>query len=373
VSPRWLNCECWIWRQVHVTDAGLGYVSALTNLRTLVLCLSKGVTDTGLKYVSALHELQHLNLLQVPVTDVGMSHISRLANLEELDVSHCNREVATLTDMGVSYLGALPQLKQLNLTFYSKLTAACTSTISTLGNLQRLNMSGCGVLVDGGLGWLSDLPCPTDLNLSETRMGQVCEIFKRGVVQLSALVTLQRPELHGTDLTDADLPYLSRLTELTELGMGRGIFRGRGLLHISSLVNLRKIRLPGRHMLDDISPLVSLVNLRELDLSRCHTLSDAVLAPITTFSSLQKLQLTDCFTLTDAGLLHVAACAQLNSLKLSLSEEMAESASSLFPGVSMQLTEGGGLWDDEYNVLFTEIGISRLSVLALQEMSKNCC
>ena len=54
-----------------------------------------------------------------------------------------------------------------------------------------------------------------------------------------------------------------------------------------------------------------------------------------------------------------------------MTREMAESASSHLPGVSMHLAEGGLPWDvdDEYNVLFTEIGISRLSVLALQEMS----
>ncbi|MCH8046346.1 MAG: leucine-rich repeat domain-containing protein [Planctomycetes bacterium] len=93
----------------NITDAGLEHLKGLTNLRTLYLNDTK-VTDLGLVYLEGLTELEYINLWNTNITDAGLRHLKGLASLETLLLYRTK-----VTDAGVKNLQkALPNCEILH-------------------------------------------------------------------------------------------------------------------------------------------------------------------------------------------------------------------------------------------------------------------
>ena len=66
-----------------VTDTALERLRGLTELRRLVLSLTK-ITDSGLKQLEGLSQLRLLDLGKTQVTDTGLKHLKGLTELHSL-------------------------------------------------------------------------------------------------------------------------------------------------------------------------------------------------------------------------------------------------------------------------------------------------
>ena len=117
-----------------ITDAGLDYLKAMKNLKSLALndqisddglrllqsqfhpkletlaLIRTRVTDKGLFYVGGMTTLQSLSVND-KTTDAGLKNLLPLTRLENLGVGNNNR----ITDVGMSYIGQLSQLTALDI------------------------------------------------------------------------------------------------------------------------------------------------------------------------------------------------------------------------------------------------------------------
>jgi F-box/leucine-rich repeat protein 14 len=81
----------------NITDAGLKYLSELTDLQELELGICEKVTDAGLKHLDQLVGLTYLGMLSlVRITDKGAKHLTGLTRLKYLDFSACRVTDATV-------------------------------------------------------------------------------------------------------------------------------------------------------------------------------------------------------------------------------------------------------------------------------------
>ncbi len=100
----------------RITDAGLQYLTNLTNLKELDISGSatnpnrRHITDTGLEYLKGLTHLEKLSLNHTQMTDAGLAHLMGLHNLNILDLRNTR-----LTDLALEYLWRLKNLEILNL------------------------------------------------------------------------------------------------------------------------------------------------------------------------------------------------------------------------------------------------------------------
>ena len=149
----------------QLTDAGLAYLSGLSNLETLVVYQCRQLTDAGLAHLSGLSNLKKLTLDQCSqLTGAGLAHLSGLSNLETLTLDQCSQ----LTDAGLAHLSGLSNLKTLTLRKFSQITDVGLAHLSGLSKLKRLTPGWCRGLTKSGLANLISVLSNLEiLNLSE--------------------------------------------------------------------------------------------------------------------------------------------------------------------------------------------------------------
>jgi Leucine-rich repeat (LRR) protein len=190
------------------------------------------------------------------VTDATLASIATFTRLEELYVSAC----AAISDAGVAHLVSLP-LKSLTITQAGSLTNEGLRLICQIKTLTVLDLSDC-VSVSDPDHCLAGLPDLEELALSGCRMlgndamqsvGSLrklwhldlgeCEVdsYLEPLAQLAELEVLT---LHGNEVADEDLAFLSGLLELRELSLlGCYGVTDDGLKHLRSLCSLELLDL----------------------------------------------------------------------------------------------------------------------------------
>jgi hypothetical protein len=118
-----------------VMDADLKELTALKNLRTLVLSADNKVTDAGLKELAPLKGLKRLDLSGTKLTAAGLKEIARLEGLRELVLS--GRRV---TDEALKELTPLKKLRRLEL-YGTKVSAGGMKEVVALAGLEELYLS----------------------------------------------------------------------------------------------------------------------------------------------------------------------------------------------------------------------------------------
>jgi hypothetical protein len=103
------------------------------------------------------------------------------------------------------------------------------------------------------------------------------EITDAELVQLKRLSGLERLNLSETGITDQGLAHLDGLTGLKALDLSRTKITGHGLEHLRGLRELEFLYLGGTELADgDLESLYGFGNLRELDLTETDVTEDAI-------------------------------------------------------------------------------------------------
>ncbi len=230
----------------------------MTILCALLLLYS---LDEGKPVKDAAGEIVELDLSGAWVSDADMAQVAQLRHLRKLDLSHTR-----ITDSGLEHLKPLENVTDLDCYYAEYLTEEGVAHLRNWKHLERLNLRGTKV---------------------------TSKVL--GFEQLSALPKLERLAIGGNRLSGAALTMLKLLPSLVDLDVG-GIQRvdsglwglpltDDNLERISELKQLRSLSLAGATLADrgvdkpghpeaerseplNLSKLVTLENLRRLDLSR---------------------------------------------------------------------------------------------------------
>jgi internalin A len=295
----------------------LSPIAEFTNLKELTIGDNDGYASliTDLSPIKKLTNLEKFYIRGTKINDI--SAIKNLTNLVELDLDH----------MSIMDLNALEYLKNLRKLSLSDLKRAddkaypsCPpgiSSVTTLKNLERLYINDIVIL---------DLPQVRNLtNLTYLCLGS-CSI--KDIPLLTSLTNLK--ELHLLNLhgyiNENKAPCLENLKKIKKL-----TFNGRNLYDVSAIGNLESLEeldlngtgiwdisvlsnLTGLHKLSlhdclklrDISPLKSLINLKELDVS---------LTEITDISALSNLRHLEVLDISNTQVADLTPLQRLPKLK----------------------------------------------------------
>lgn len=199
----------------------------------------------------------------------------------------------------------------------ARLATAAEKTLDTLvsadlDGITELNLSGTQI-TDAELKEVSRL---TALQRLDLRQAQVTDTGLKEISRLSALHYLN---LSGTPVTDRGLKELSRLTALKALDLSSTQVTGTGFKELMRLTALQSLDMESTQLTNvGLREISRLIALRELDLSATQV-TDAGLGELSRLTDLQELDLSST-AVTDAGLKEISRLTGLQSLYLADTE-----------------------------------------------------
>lgn len=280
----------------EVGNAGLANLVALEHLEKLDLSATQ-VTDRGLRHLVQMRSLKELKLNHTELTGAGFQHLARCPQLETLEVLQSDIP----TDYA-EYFGRITSLRSLNL-------AAGRFERFRLRGLRRLRTSilhgsDCTEFE------LADLPMLESLSISCNRIARLVlrdlprlttlsihaeSISEEAVECIGNVPALRHVYLTRSSVSNEGLKAIGRLSNLEELGLwdtsiddiAMDAFGGlrrlkelslhapavtvQGLNQLRHLRGLEDLTLGGIHGKGNFSPVLSsLPNLRELRLEDCR-------------------------------------------------------------------------------------------------------
>lgn len=186
-------------------------------------------------------------------------------------------------------------------------------------------------------------------------------------------------EISGS--SDNEMQDLAQHTNLQSLVLYdncREGFKGAGLKHIGSLLNLRELTLDGFTTLidTDVQHLAPLINLQKLTFINCYNLTDAALQYIGGLVNLRDLGFKkteynndDPENFTGSGLKYLSSLKNLKNLDLGLSRSLSDDNL-----IHLTLIENLQSLDLDFCYSITNIGLIYLGWLVnLQKLSLNDC
>ena len=248
-----------------ITDGGLKYIANLKELRTLHLWETPGITDAGIAHLSSLTKLQTLALYRCSITDASLVHLRTMDNLEMLDLAKTG-----VMGPGLSHLDRMAKLRRL----FTPTNRAGLAHIGRLHGLQEL--------------YAYDNRHPTP---------------GEGLTDLAGLKGLKVLVLGDNLCSDAGLATLSsRLSGLTQLGIGGERVTDAGLNHVAKLKGLQELTIyKSRVTGAGLAVLLDLPNLTSLDLQESAGVDDSGVEPLRKLTRLRTLGLGGT-TVSDAGM-----------------------------------------------------------------------
>jgi hypothetical protein len=182
----------------NFSNEGLRHINWLAGLKELHL-MESTITDAGLVYVSGMTNLETLSfnnsLDNLLITDAGLMQLKGLPGLKRLFLGG-----AQITDSGLAALN--PRLEYLDVSF-TDVGDPGFANISRLANLEYLNLHYTG-FTDAGLARLCALTRLHEINLRRT------QISDAGLTELARLPSLKILDLRETRVTDAGIAELQR-------------------------------------------------------------------------------------------------------------------------------------------------------------------
>lgn len=120
----------------HITDEGLLYLKPLKQIQDLSLFYAENITDQGMAAVREWKNLKRLNLRGTRIFDGTLAILSGLTGLESLDIAYTQ-----ITDNGLDALVPLTRLKELSIG-RSKLGKNALEVLRLLPTLEYLDLGG---------------------------------------------------------------------------------------------------------------------------------------------------------------------------------------------------------------------------------------
>jgi internalin A len=263
----------------HIGAEGAQVLEGLVNLNSVNLA-GNHIGAEGAQALEGLVNLTSLDLQSNKIGAQGVQAIRGLVNLSRLELYD-----NSIGDNGVQALKGLVSLTSLHLTS-NGIGAEGVQALKSLVNLTRLTLASNDI-GDRGTRSLRGLVNLTELNLGNTRIGD------EGMQVLKSLVNLTSLNLASNNIGSKGTQALSGLVNLTYLRLTENRVGAEGAWALKDLVNLAHLELADnrignegaqalkglvnltslnlrRNRIEDISPFVSLRNLRWIDLSECH-------------------------------------------------------------------------------------------------------
>ncbi len=245
----------------RITDAGLAWLSGLSNIRSLYLP-GLAITDKGLAHLRGMKELRRLVLADTPVDGSGFAFLKEVQHLKILNLSDTR-----LSNSGLAAVAGNKKLQVLHLR-NTLVTDEGLVALSGLKDLEKLDLGGTDI-GDEGLTAIQGLGLNI-LVLTGTRVG---DDSMASVAKCSELLRL---DLDGTAVTDAGLGMLTGNTNLRELLIGARQVTDAGIRDILKLP-LRELSIAGTSASDSIvEALLHTPYLKRLDVRRTQLSSDAL-------------------------------------------------------------------------------------------------
>jgi beta-lactamase regulating signal transducer with metallopeptidase domain/Leucine-rich repeat (LRR) protein len=212
-----------------ITDAGLERIATMTSLREFCVSGGEGITDKGIGCLTALPRLEGFALSSDShsLSDATLGYIGTMKNLRTLEL-FCNR--IEFTTSGLNQLNGLSQLE-----FLSVENARHDDAVLNLAGLTRLiNMSVRMVPYTD-----VDLECLGSLT-SLRRLQCINGISDEGLAHLAGLTRLQLLGIGNSHLTDDGLRHLANMKGLVDLRIS-GAFSARATQYLASLGSLHTL------------------------------------------------------------------------------------------------------------------------------------
>nr|XP_029731259.1 uncharacterized protein LOC109418895 isoform X3 [Aedes albopictus] len=259
-----------------------------TEIRVLDLSQSTGITDYCIDQI--VRNMLNLRVMKLAgccgVSDYGVAQIFKLRQLEVIDLSKCRITKRGIMD-GASH-SSKTVLHELHLELLSPLDDECIVKISaSFANLKILNMGG-------------SISSMTDIALQH--------IFYN-LIHLEQLNLERSTKLTDAGFTGIDLPQKTfAIWDIEET------------FSIDRLKKLRVLKVSGCYKLTDFSLRYAFrfMELKELNLSRCHQLSkQGIEKLVTNCPALEYLDLSECPNINDCCVELIAQnLKRLSTLKL---------------------------------------------------------
>ena len=245
--------------RTQITDKGLAILAKSLAIRDLNL-RGTHVSDNGMTWAAKIRGLERL-ALPASIGDKGLSHLSELESLRALLLKNNEK----ITDAGLAILATFPKLSELDLT-NTRLGDAALVHVSRIKTLRYLSLHGTKI-TDAGMTHLKALRGLYELKLSQTA------ISDQGLQSLTGMIMLETLLLGGTRITDEGLAHIGKLRSLRTLSLASTRIGDAGLEHLTALASIEKIYLNGTRVSDACVqtlarlPTLRLINLRDTQVS----------------------------------------------------------------------------------------------------------
>lgn len=216
-----------------------------------------------------------------------------------------------ITDYGLEKMTTLQTL------YLDRNNSISNIALKKLTTLTSLSVDSCQVSDEG----LSHL-----VNLKQLNMTSENHISDEGLKSHTNLTIL---DLHSNDIITGI--YLSKLSNLTEINLSRGVVSSsygvtsKALTKMSKFSSLKKLNLEENSLIDNAC-LKKLTSLTELDLSSNSMISDVSLKKLT---NLRKLVLAGNGKITDDGIMNLINLKSLTIKYMSISYEGIKNLTNL--------------------------------------------
>lgn len=331
-------------RQLDLTAAGLSddsleYIEPIKSLEELNLCRNDGITDAGLGRLNGLSNLRILQLEQLGVT--GLSSLRRLPRLEHLSI-------VTFSPGGekadLSVLRGLKRLDLYELDGDETVECRLPNSLRWLNVMYeivgKLDLRSSQQIEHVQLGlsrnwphqkdtrdlrWLNSLPQLRELTLEDSTDSDLAAI-----AAITSLRFLTLRSGCSTTFGDEGMKALAGLTRLERLTIDDSMVTDAGIDVLRRLTSLKEIRLASTPKVTDrgMANIWMLKRLRSLDLdlraSSVQRSLDSILAGVNTLGELKELRISG--TLTEDGLTRLAGLKKLRFLDLSSSSGYTDDA-----------------------------------------------
>lgn len=272
---------------------------------------SNQIYDEDLKNVASLEagreQITALDLTRGAITDAGLQHLAKLPELTELNLTS-----TSIDGNGFAALRDCPNLKKLKLSGVVKMTPQGWESLSTVTQLEIVDVSGNTNVTDSDVAKFTALVNLRELDLSRTPITDkafdslaamenlsVLRIENNGLIDGSGLQAYSRSkpvlrELHAraTQLGRAGLRNVKLIAALEFLDISGTLLNDPQFAEIKGANSLVHLKV-GENALTNagLQPVLTLGKLKVLDLEGMQTITDPVLNILTKKSGLETLNL----------------------------------------------------------------------------------